>query len=162
MPEPPGNHEDNAMIRAFQREDLHAVLQIWLDTNIRAHHFIPPKYWADHYQLVSELLPLAELYVCEDDASHKIDGFIGLTGELIAGIFVREGARSKGIGKLLLDCAKSTKMRLQLDVYQKNRRAIRFYEREQFTIESENIDKSTGEKVWIMAWQRRADPAQSN
>ena len=29
------------MIRAFEEKDLTAIMQIWLDTNIKAHYFIP-------------------------------------------------------------------------------------------------------------------------
>lgn len=29
------------MIRAFEEKDLTVIMQIWLDTNIRAHYFIP-------------------------------------------------------------------------------------------------------------------------
>ena len=49
-----------------------------------------------------------------------IDGFIGLTGNYIEGIFVREVIQSKGIGKQLLNYAKGIKSSLRLSVYQKN------------------------------------------
>ena len=29
------------MIREFQRDDINKVADIWLDTNIKAHNFIP-------------------------------------------------------------------------------------------------------------------------
>lgn len=46
------------------------------------------------------------------------------------GIFVREDVRSRGIGKQLLDYAKEIKSSIRLSVYQKNTRAIAFYQRE--------------------------------
>ena len=33
------------MIREFQRDDINKVADIWLDTNIKAHNFIPAEYW---------------------------------------------------------------------------------------------------------------------
>ena len=42
----------------------------------------------------------------------------------------------------------------RLSVYQKNTRAIAFYQREQFVIHSENIDDSTNEKEFIMVWNK--------
>lgn len=129
-------------------------MQIWLDTNIKAHSFIPKDYWTDNYAIVKEILPQAELYVYEDDTTNQIDGFIGLTDNYIEGIFVREAIQSKGIGKQLLNYAKEIKSSMRLSVYQKNTRAITFYQREQFVIRSENIDESTHEKEFIMAWSK--------
>ena len=54
--------------------------------------------------------------------------------------------QSRGIGKILLDYIKDKKDRLQLKVYQKNVRAMSFYQREGFTIQSEGMDEFTGEK----------------
>lgn len=127
-------------------------MQIWLDTNMKAHNFIASEYWKEHYDLVKETLPHAEIYVHENDAAKKIDGFIGLTDGYIEGIFVEEPVQSKGIGKQLLDYAKSIKPGLSLSVYQKNTRAVSFYQREHFTIQSEKTDQSNNEKEFFMVW----------
>lgn len=140
------------MIREFGKNDLNTIMQIWCDTNIQTHNFIPPQYWTDNYEMVKEMLPQAEVYVYEDDSSKRIEGFIGLTGDYIAGIFVRSGVQSKGIGKKLLDYAKNIKSSLRLSVYQKNVRAVCFYQREHFEIQSENMDDDTNEKEFVMVW----------
>ena len=54
--------------------------------------------------------------------------------------------QSCGIGKLLLDYVKDKKVSLRLNVYQKNARAISFYQREGFIIQCEGLDEATGEK----------------
>ena len=69
-------------------------------------------------------MPQAEVYVYEDDK--MIQGFVGLSNEYIEGIFVSDGMQSCGIGKLLLDYIKNKKIRLRLNVYQKNARASLF------------------------------------
>ena len=99
------------------------------------------------------MLPHAEIYVHEDDCTKQIDGFIGLNDNYIEGIFVNTEAQSKGIGKQLLDSAKKIKSTLRLNVYQKNKKAIRFYLREEFSIQSESVDDNTGEKELIMVWK---------
>ena len=142
------------MIRTFSENDLFAVMQIWLDANIKAHSFIPKDYWTDNYAMVKDILPQAEIYVYEDSDTNQINGFIGLTDNYIEGIFVREAIQSKGIGKQLLNYAKEIKSSLRLNVYQKNTRAITFYQREQFVICSEIIDDSTNEKEFIMTWSK--------
>ena len=142
------------MIRALRENDLNSVMQIWLDTNINTHSFIPKEYWTDNYAVVKEILPQAEVYVYEEEDTHQIIGFIGLTDNYIAGIFVKEAAQSKGIGKQLLNYVKEFKLVLSLSVYQKNIRAISFYQREKFTIQSENMDDCTKEKEFIMDWSK--------
>ena len=142
------------MIREYRKNDLVTIMQIWLDTNIQTHNFISEKYWIDNYELVKEMLPQAEIYLYEDDISNRIEGFIGLINNYIAGIFVRDGVQSKGIGKQLLDYVKSFKSNLNLSVYQKNERAIRFYQREHFVIQSENVDKNINENEFIMSWSQ--------
>ena len=85
----------------------------------------------------------------------KIQGFIGLNGEYIEGIFVLTEMQSKGVGKLLMDFIKERKEKLFLNVYRKNARAIHFYHREGFDIQCEGLDKNTGEKEYTMIWQQK-------
>lgn len=75
-----------------------------------------------------------------------IQGFVGLSNEYMEGIFVSDEMQSCGIGKLLLEYIKNKKARLRLNVYQKNARAISFYQREGFDIQCEGFDDATGEK----------------
>ena len=63
--------------------------------------------------------------------------------------------QSYGIGKLLLDYIKNKKVRLRLNVYQKNTRALSFYQREGFDIQCEGFDEVTGEKEYTMLWQQK-------
>ncbi len=142
------------MIRVLQEFDLTVIMQIWLTTNIRAHDFIPKEYWTDNYKTVKNILPQAEVYVYEDNHTKQINGFIGLTNDYIAGIFIKHTAQSKGIGKQLLDFVKERKPKLSLHVYEKNMRAVKFYQREQLIIQSENIEKVTNEKELKMVWNK--------
>ena len=141
------------MIRKLQKANINRVADIWLKTNLKAHFFIPEQYWISNYEFVKEMLPQAEVYVYEDDK--MIQGFIGINDEYIEGIFVSDEMQSRGIGKMLLDYIKDKKDRLQLKVYQKNVRAMSFYQREGFTIQSESMDEFTGEKEYVMNWESK-------
>lgn len=152
MCEIPHKIDRGYMIRKSEKTDIDQVAEIWLDTNIKAHDFIPAQYWKDNFERVKEMLSQAEVYVYEDEEG--IQGFTGLYDDYIAGIFVQDKARSRGIGKKLLDFLKGRKERLHLRVYQKNRRAIKFYEREYFRIRSEGTDEETGEKEYSMVWMK--------
>ena len=140
------------MIRKLQDADIDRVADIWLDANLKAHSFISPQNWKGNFETVKKMLPQAEVYVYEND--REIWGFIGLNGAYIEGIFVSSEMQSRGIGKHLLDFVKTKKTELRLNVYRKNMRAIRFYQREGFKILREGMDEATGEKDYEMTWRR--------
>lgn len=102
---------------------------------------------------MKELLLQTTVYVYEDNQG--IRGFIGLNNEYVEGVFVSEGMQSHGIGKALLNYAKDKRSKLLLNVYQKNTRAISFYQREGFDVQNSGLDEATGEKEYVMAWQRK-------
>lgn len=140
------------MIRKLRQGEIDRVADIWLSGNLTAHAFIPAEYWKSNSETVKEMLPQSDVSVYEQDG--EIQGFAGLSGEYIEGIFVSEEMRSQGIGKQLLDHIKAEKPILSLNVYRKNTRAIRFYEREGFEIQCEGTDDATGEKDYLMVWRR--------
>ena len=141
------------MIRELRKVDINKVAEIWLDTNIKTHYFISAQYWKSNFELVKELLLQATVYVYEDKQERQ--GFIGLSNEFIEGIFVSAEMQSQGIGKILLNYVKGKRNKLILNVYQKNTRAISFYQREGFEIQYSGLDEATGEKDYVMAWQQK-------
>ena len=136
------------MIRKMEEKDISAVMQIWFETNIKAHNFITKAYWTSKYEMVKQILPEAEVYVYEEGKNGQIDGFIGINDCYIEGL----SAQSMGIGKYLLDYVKSRKTELRLCVYEKNVHAIYFYQRENFRIQAEETDEDTNEKEYVMRW----------
>ena len=142
------------MIRKFNPSGLDAVMELWLSANLDAHHFIPAEYWTGNFEMVSQILPQAEVYVYDNPSTGTPAGFIGLTDTYIAGLFVNKEVRSQGIGKKLLDHAKSLKPELTLKVYQQNTRAVEFYKREGFAATEEVVDEDTGALEYVMAWKR--------
>lgn len=140
------------MIRKSKKDDLDKIAEIWLEVNIDAHNFISENYWKAQFDMVKEMLPQSELFVYEEDG--EIKGFVGVVDNYIAGIFIAKGTQSRGIGKKLLDYIKSIKAELSLSVYEKNERAVEFYQREKFTIKSKTIDENTKENEFLMFWMR--------
>ncbi|HHV28063.1 N-acetyltransferase [Acetivibrio mesophilus] len=141
------------MIRGFKDTDLNSVMRLWLETNISAHGFIDENYWKSNYDKVKQMMPKATIFVYEEKS---IKGFVGLSGNYIAGIFVETNSQSKGIGKILLDYIKEKNKELFLQVYKKNERAVSFYLREGFIIENEQIDINTNETELVMRWENDA------
>lgn len=138
------------MIRKLQNADTEQVMQIWLNGNEDAHPFIPKDYWQSNYAMVQEQLLQADVLVYE--MYGEIQGFMGIVDHYIAGIFVDKKYRSLGVGKQLLDYAKQKYCCLTLNVYQKNKRAVAFYFREDFSIRSDGLDEATGETEYTMIW----------
>ncbi len=142
------------MVRRMEETDLDSVMQIWLESNIKAHDFIPKEYWENNFASVREMVFEAEVYVYVTGCGGEVAGFLGMMEDYLAGIFVRGGMRSRGIGKCLLCFAKKEKRRLSLHVYRKNERALRFYEREGFLRREETADRGTGEMEILMEWEK--------
>lgn len=141
------------MIRKLTEKDIGAVAQIWLETNIKTHSFIPSQYWEKNFKDVKAIMLKTEMYVYTEH-SDDILGFIGVSGNYIDGIFVCAENQSRGIGKKLIDFVKESRRVLELNVYCKNAGAVRFYKNQGFIIKSEGVDENTGEKEYLMTWNR--------
>lgn len=140
------------MIRESDNNDLEKIMQIWLDTNISVHKYIPQEYWTSNAKYVKEAIQETEVYVYEENK--EIKGFIGINKGHIEGIFVEEKYRNQGIGKELLSYCKNKYDKLTLEVYKKNTKAIKFYEREQFKPIKEDIEAANNEVEILMEWSQ--------
>lgn len=134
-------------------EQLNKILDIWLNVNIEAHHFVDEQYWCDNYEDVQKSLPDAELYVAiEND---EIVAFLGLSDSYIAGLFVRNDYRHQGIGGALLETVKQTNSSLKLSVYEKNVAAVNFYITNGFIAQATDVDLKTNEVEFLMVWHQQ-------
>lgn len=140
------------MIEELNKKDINQIMDIWLKENKRTHTYIPEEYWDNHFEEVKKEILKAKIYVYKE--KEEICGFIGLSSTYIAGIFVKKEKQSMRIGKKLIQYVKSKYPELMLKVYLKNKRAVAFYEREEFKIIEEEIDAETNEKEYIMEWKK--------
>lgn len=140
------------MIRKMKDNDISAILEIWLNENIRAHSFIDKSYWISNFEYVKNALPQTEVYVYERGGDTV--GFIGLNGNYIEGIFVDRAFQSGGIGSALIEYAKAKHSVLTLNVYEKNKRALSFYIKQGFKITDKETDINTNETELKMTWKK--------
>ena len=138
------------MIRKLNKKDIDEVMNIWLETNINTHIFIKRKYWEDNFEYVKKEISNSEVYVYEKEK--QIVGFVGIRDGFIEGIFVKENMRHIGIGKDLINKCKKKYSKLELQVYEKNNNAIKFYQKEGFKIIDRQLDKDNNEIELIMKW----------
>ena len=141
------------MIKEFKIENLEEVLEIWLQNNINAHDFIEKEYWINNFDLVKKLLPDAKVYIFQED--NIIKGFIGVIEDgYIAGLFVKEKYQREGIGEKLIKYIKPKYNQLKLDVYSKNKNAIKFYLKNNFKIVNEKNNEDTNELEYEMIFSK--------
>ncbi len=141
------------MIKEFKIENLEEVMEIWLQTNINAHDFIEREYWINNFDLVKKLLPDTKVYIFQED--NIIKGFIGVIEDgYIAGLFVKEEYQREGIGEKLIKYIKPKYNQLKLDVYSKNKNAIKFYLKNNFKIVNEKNNEDTNELEYEMIFSK--------
>ena len=141
------------MIKEFKIENLEEVMEIWLQNNINAHNFIERDYWINNFDLVKKLLPDTKVYIFQED--NIIKGFIGVIEDgYIAGLFVKEKYQREGIGEKLIKYIKPKYNQLKLDVYSKNKNAIKFYLKNNFKIVNEKNNEDTNELEYEMIFSK--------
>lgn len=140
------------MVEEFDSNDIDEIMNIWLNTNIVTHSYIKESYWKGNYDNVRKAILDAKVYVYKEDGI--ILGFVGLVEDYVAGIFVRECMRGRGIGKKLLDECKKTRSKLTLEVYEKNIKATKFYLRENFKMVEKSTNHDTNEIEYLMMWKK--------
>lgn len=143
---------ENLEIRAFNLNELDAIMEIWLNSNIDAHNFVDENYWKNNFETVKKIMPEANIDIAV--LNNEIVGFIGIVDFYIAGIFIKKDYRKMGIGKELLDYSKNKYDKLSLSVYKKNEKAYNFYLKNEFTVLEENIDKENNEIEYYMIYNK--------
>ncbi len=131
-------------------ESIEKISNIWLNSNLEAHDFIKREYWISNFDKVKKMFSDSSIYVYY--AGNQIVGFAGLYEQYIAGIFITDNYRNRGIGSLLLERLKSDYNGLNLHVYEKNEGAIHFYTKHQFEIRSKEFQAETQEYACLMKW----------
>ena len=135
------------MISGMRQSEIDSVMEIWLEGNLQAHSFIDGQYFVRNIGPVRNAIRDAQVFVYEKDG--QIAGFAGLVQDEVAGLFVRQSERSRGIGKALLHTARQHGGSW-LRVYEKNVRAVQFYLREGFCVAQRGTDPATGEAELLL------------
>lgn len=136
---------------ALDRTD--EIADVWLKANICGQAFIPADYWHQMAEPVKRMLPSADIFTYSENG--RIAGFIGIAdGKYIAGLFVLPERQSDGIGRQLIEFCQNKYGLLELDVYVKNRRSVRFYLKNGFRICSKKLQEETQEQEYRMIWKK--------
>ncbi len=76
------------MIRKLENSDINRIMDIWINTTIKAHSFVKQEYWMENYDIVKNTyLPSSDTYIYEDN--EDIKGFISvIDNEFIGALFI--------------------------------------------------------------------------
>ncbi|CEE94385.1 putative acetyltransferase [Xenorhabdus nematophila str. Anatoliense] len=141
--------EHQEMVRSFTESDMDVVLSIWLEASIKAHHFIAAEFWQSQVENMRRVyIPASEVYVYVQ--SSEPVGFYALHGGNLAAVFVSSDKQGRGIGKALVNDAKTRRSELTLSVYKENQASYEFYLLQGFYVVREEVDESTGCQEYFM------------
>lgn len=135
----------NMYIRQAEKEDVSRIAEILVYNN-RTNYF--PIFQDEGYSFGEmQVLTVAENYLQDDEMRNNvfvyddgiIRGFVQIEGKEIKKLYVDTFFQSKGIGAALIGYAVTVKGAEYLWALEKNRKAIRFYERHGFHPTGERI-----------------------
>lgn len=142
------------MLRLMQNKEIEELSDLWLESSLIAHDFVPAKFWQDRLPLIkSDYLSKSITYVYEERGEAL--GFLSLVKEQeVGGLFVATKAQGQGVGYALMEQAKLLFDVLELYVYACNEKAVTFYMRQGFTAVAFYKGKDTGEESIRMRWRK--------
>jgi len=143
-------------LRRYEPHDEHAAIALWLRTWQAAYPQIDfaarLEWWRERWR--KELLPNAEIVIAKSDGD--IIGFVTVDPRTLYldQIVVAPQYWGSGVGAALVAAAKRiSPSGLDLDVNIDNARAIRFYEKQGFSIGGAGVNPISGKPVYRMSWR---------
>ena len=137
------------MLRRYIDRDLDDLLEVWYQASVIAHHFMDEEFFAaERVAIQSDHLPIADTWVYEIEG--KVVGFVSLLGHNVGAIFVHPAMQRKGIGRSLMDHARSLCGPLQLEVFKANHVGRAFYDQYGFEVVEEYFHDALGQPMLKM------------
>ena len=134
------------MIREYTPSDASALVSIWLAASAVAHPFLSEDFIAQEAENLRHVyLPNTRTWVVESDGSPV--GFIAMMGNEIGGLFLDPQHHGKGMGKAMLEHARSFIFPLEVEVFASNEVGRPFYERQGFREVHRYLHDATGQEV---------------
>jgi putative acetyltransferase len=114
-------------IRESQPEDADRAIEIWRDSVDATHDFLAPDDRAAIEVEVRAFLPKTPMWLAVDEADEP-QAFMILSAFKIEGLFIDPNARGSGVGRALVEHARTFIPQPMVDVNEQNQQALGFYE----------------------------------
>ena len=124
------------------------MIRVWLASTIPGQSFLPEEHWRAMEPEIRELVPVAEIWVVEDDG--EIVAFMSLLDNLIGGLFTHPDQQGKGHGRALVEHARGRFDPVLVEVAEANTQAIGFYRRCGFVDSERRDDEASGLALLIL------------
>ncbi|MBB3809329.1 acetyltransferase [Pseudochelatococcus contaminans] len=116
-------------IRPSRAEDHLALLDIWRSAVRATHDFLDPADFERIERDVAEIYLVGRTFHVAVDAADKPIGFLALDGSHIDMLFIAADGQGRGIGRLLVEHARTDGRPLSVDVNEQNEQGVGFYRR---------------------------------
>jgi len=134
------------VIRKYHPSDLEDLLSVWTAASEIAHPFLSSEFLEqERHNIPNVYLPIAETWVWETDGC--VVGFIALLGDEVGAIFVHPANQGIGVGRALMDKARSLREQLEVEVFKENALGRGFYARYGFELVHEELHEPTGQQM---------------
>ena len=114
------------MVCQANKEDYPILIEIWESAVKATHNFLSDEDFEFYKSHIPIYFQHVSLYVYKNEKG-IIKAFLGVTDDSIEMLFVENGSRGTGMGKILLDYAVNTLNARHVDVNEQNTQALKFY-----------------------------------
>ena len=137
------NRAGTAVLRPYEPADCEQLLDVWTRASALAHPFLGKAFMEQERRNIPDVsLPIAETWVWAVDG--RVTGFISLLGNEVGALFVDPDCHRGGIGRSLIEQARTLRGDLEVEVFERNALGRRFYEHVGFKLIERKIHEPTG------------------
>lgn len=141
-------------IRLSNKLDAQRVYEVWKASVEATHHFLTEKDFEEISDQVIQYSQSASFFLAEEES--RVIAFMGLSDSHIDSLFVDPNYFGTGVGKLLVNHAKSLYASLTVDVNEDNSGACMFYKKMGFKVIERSPTDSDGRPYPILKLSLKA------
>ncbi|MEM7129115.1 MAG: GNAT family N-acetyltransferase [Chloroflexota bacterium] len=131
------------------------IIEAWYQASLIAHPFLSEQFLKEEAQNLRErFLPNSQTWVYEEEG--QVVGFMSLNGNEVGGLFVHPSRQRQGIGRALMDKARSLYKNLELDVFEANEQGRAFYAKCGFVPLKTYRDDETNEMMVRLQYENKS------
>lgn len=142
--------------RPYEDSDKQRLLEIYDAVVPQSHYFLSKDTLLKERQICEEFLDRSNIKTIVLEANSEIVGFSTLASEIkMAGFFIDEQFQGKSLGRKLIEYIQKDMHTIELAVYERNRKALRFYKNNGFERIDQFRETPNSPKYLVMKWEAK-------